>query len=86
VSQAYVSHHGTGAFVARLGAFERTELAPGESRQVGVAIDPRLLARFDDRKRKWVIAGGRYDVRVAGNAAEAGVAGSVDVKAAEFGP
>lgn len=86
VSQAYVSHHGTGAFVARLGAFERTELAPGESRQVELAIDPRLLARFDDRKRKWVIAGGLYDVRVAGNAAEAGVAGSVELERAEFGP
>jgi hypothetical protein len=31
----------------RLLGFERVELRPGESRQVSVTADPRLLAHFD---------------------------------------
>jgi beta-glucosidase len=43
----------------RLLAFQRVVLAPGESRDVTVAADPRLLAQYDGA---WHIAGGNYEV------------------------
>jgi beta-glucosidase len=44
----------------RLLGFEQVELKPGESRQVKLTADPRLLARFDAKAGKWSIAGGTY--------------------------
>jgi beta-glucosidase len=49
----------------RLLGFERIELAPGASRTVTVTADPRLLARFDDRKRLWRIDEGDYTVSLS---------------------
>ena len=49
----------------RLLGFERVELRPGESRQVTVTVDPRLLARFDGAKQQWRIDGGAYTVILA---------------------
>ena len=46
----------------RLLGFERVELAAGESRQVTIAAEPRLLGRFDGG---WVIDEGSYRVAVA---------------------
>jgi beta-glucosidase len=48
----------------RLLGFERVELRPGESRQVTVTADPRLLARFDGEAGMWHIAEGTYKVAV----------------------
>ncbi|HJR90299.1 MAG TPA: fibronectin type III-like domain-contianing protein, partial [Aeromicrobium sp.] len=52
----------------RLRGFERVELQPGESRQVTVTADPRLLARFDGNAGHWHIAAGTYKVAVGKNA------------------
>lgn len=52
----------------RLLGFERVELQPGESKQVTVTADPRLLARFDDEARQWRIEGGSYEVALAKSA------------------
>jgi beta-glucosidase len=49
----------------RLLGFERIELAPGTSRTVTVTADPRLLARFDDRKQLWRIDEGDYTVSLS---------------------
>ena len=54
----------------RLLGFERVELQPGESRQVSVTTDRRLLARFDGRAGQWHLAGGTYQVAL-GKAADA---------------
>ena len=53
----------------RLLGFKRVSLRPGESRQVTVAADPRLLAWFDAAAGQWRIAGGIYRVAV-GRAAD----------------
>jgi beta-glucosidase len=45
----------------RLLGFERVELAPGESRQVTLTADPRLLARFDGAANRWRITDGRHE-------------------------
>jgi len=49
----------------RLLGFERVTLRPGESRQVSLVADPRLLARFDTTARKWRVDGGLYTVALA---------------------
>jgi beta-glucosidase len=54
----------------RLLGFERIELKPGESRQVTIVADPRLLARFDGKAGQWRITAGPYKVAV-GKAADA---------------
>ena len=54
----------------RLLGFERVELDPGESRQVTLTADPRLLARFDGDVEQWRIAAGAHTVGL-GKAADA---------------
>jgi beta-glucosidase len=54
----------------RLLGFERVELQPGESRQVAVTADRRLLARFEGEAGQWRINQGTYTVAV-GKAADA---------------
>ena len=57
----------------RLLGFERVELAPGESKEVTVIADPRLLAHFDPKEQQWRIDEGAYTVALA-RSAEAPVA------------
>jgi beta-glucosidase len=54
----------------RLLGFERVSLRPGESRQVTITADPRLLARFDASAGQWRIVPGTHHVAV-GKSAEA---------------
>ena len=56
----------------RLAGWDKVELAPGESKQVSVTVDPRLLAMFDSRSKTWRIAKGSYRVLLAHDAADAG--------------
>ena len=53
---------------ARLLGFERVELQPGESREVTLTADPRLLARFDSKAEQWRIAGGPYKIALSRSA------------------
>jgi beta-glucosidase len=58
-----------GAATPRLIAFDRVELTPGESRELTLTVDPRLLADYDERAGRWHIAGGRYSIML-GRAAD----------------
>ena len=60
VVQVYVQVPGSP--VRRLAGFGKVMLAPGQSREVRVALEPRLLADFDTATRRWVIHGGRYAI------------------------
>jgi beta-glucosidase len=55
---------------ARLIAFERVELEPAESRRVTARVDPRLLARFDGRLKRWRIAQGTYKIALGCSATD----------------
>ena len=59
--QLYLTEAPDGSRMRLLG-FERVELAPGESRQVTISADPRLLARFDGAAGQWHLAEGTYHV------------------------
>ncbi|NJC32944.1 beta-glucosidase [Sphingomonas jejuensis] len=65
----------------RLVGFQRVELAPGESRQVSVTIDPRILADYDPAQPGWHIAAGDYPVIVAESAAQADLAAGLTATA-----
>lgn len=52
---------GTGALL-RLVGWSKVTLAPGQSRQVRITIDPRLLAQFDAAHQLWKIAPGAYRI------------------------
>ncbi|OEZ61666.1 beta-glucosidase [Duganella sp. HH105] len=71
----------------RLAGWDKVELAPGESREVSVTVDPRLLAAYDSRSRSWRVAKGRYKVMLAHSAADADAASiSVALEARTFKP
>jgi len=69
----------------RLLGFEQAELEPGESRQVSVTADPRLLARFDGQARQWHITK-RHPPDRGGQAADSpGITGQAVLTEALFG-
>ena len=67
VPQLYLTDIGNTRQVRLLG-FERVELNPGESKDVTVTADPRLLASFDEKAQQWRIAGGGHKVALAKSA------------------
>jgi beta-glucosidase len=69
----------------RLLGFERIELISGETRRVTIKADPRLLARFDGKVGKWVIAAGTYRIAVGKSASELVSAAEVRLPARQFG-
>lgn len=54
----------------RLGAFQKVDLKPGESTNVTVSVDPRLLAMYQSKDKTWKIAKGEYEVILAKSTAE----------------
>jgi beta-glucosidase len=64
----------------RLLAFEKVELAPGESKTVTLAGDPRLLGRYDESAGQWGLAAGEYEVMVGKSAGEPVLTGRARVR------
>lgn len=64
VPQLYLVHP------RRLLGFERVELGPGESRRVSLAVDPRMLARYDAPNERWVLPPGTYRVAIGRSAVD----------------
>jgi beta-glucosidase len=84
VPQLYLTD-AAGAKRMRLLGFERVELAPGESKEVAVSAEPRLLARFDAKSGQWRIDGGAYKVVLAKSADAPVLTGEVQLNARLFG-
>lgn len=49
-------------FVPRLAAFKRVYLEPGESCEVEVQLEPRVVASWDEKGAAWVTRAGQYRV------------------------
>lgn len=88
VPQLYVAPQGVKwEAPKRLAGWDKVELAPGESREVSVTVDPRLLAMYDSRSRSWRVAKGRYKVMLAHSAADVDATSvSVALEARTFKP
>ena len=54
----------------RLLAFQKVDLAPGETRRVTLTADARLLADFDEKAHGWRIDGGNYEVGIGADAGD----------------
>jgi beta-glucosidase len=84
IPQVYLTH-ANGEKRMRLLGFERVELQPGETRQVTVKADPRLLARFDPEAKQWRITGGTYRVAAGESAADLKLTADVSLRERLFG-
>jgi beta-glucosidase len=69
----------------RLLGFERVELQPGESRQVTLTADPRLLAHFDGDAGQWRIAEGTYQIALGKSADDLTLTAAAPLTARLFG-
>ena len=69
----------------RLLGFERVELQPGESKEVTVSADPRLLARFDSKTGQWRITSGTYKVALSKSAEAPVLSAETRLQARLFG-
>jgi beta-glucosidase len=69
----------------RLLGFERVELRPGESKQVTIAADPRLLARFDGDAGQWRIRDGKHAIALGKAADDVVLTGEAEVQERLFG-
>jgi beta-glucosidase len=57
--------------VPRLIGWQKVDLNPGESRQVTIAVEPRLLAHFDADGQVWLIDAGNYNFGAGTSSVEA---------------
>jgi beta-glucosidase len=73
-------------FARRFVGWAEVALKPGETKRVQIAIDPRLLARFDVSARRWHIAKGRYVVAARDNAAARGPEAGFRLAAQDLAP
>jgi len=78
VPQVYIAPLG-GRWEApkRLAGWDKVDLQPGASRTVSMQVDPRLLGMYDGASKTWRVAGGKYKLSLARDAAEAGGASVV---------
>ena len=53
---------GDGRYVPRLAAFKRVYLEPGESCEVELQLEPRVVANWDEKGAAWVTRAGQYSV------------------------
>ena len=70
VAQIYLALPAGHVTPLRLVGWHKQALAPGETRRVGIEVDPRLLADYDVAARGWRIRGGRYRVLLGTSAAD----------------
>ncbi len=80
VAQVYVGedHASVPRPVHELKGFERVALAPGETKHVQVALDPRAFSYWDDATKGWKIDAGRFTIAVGDSVASLPLQGSVD--------
>jgi beta-glucosidase len=70
VPQVYVSHSSAKwEAPKRLAGWDKVALQPGESREIDVTVEPRVLASFDENARTWRIAKGKLKLVLAQDAA-----------------
>ena len=86
IPEFYVSGPNGANIPLRLVGWERVNLAPGEARKVTVAIDPRLLAQFDEAARHWRIEPGAYELTAGFNSQQRQLAAKFDLQSASLPP
>jgi beta-glucosidase len=63
----------------RLVGYEKLILAPGESREVTIDVDPLFLTVYDERERHMHVLPGRYSFAVGGSSQSLSLKQEVDL-------
>jgi len=64
----------------RLVGFAKVQLAPGESKEVSVSIDPKYLSIFDVEKNAWKLVPGSYTIEVGGSSKALDLSRKIELK------
>ena len=84
VPQIYVeAADGAGVKTYRLAGWARIALAPGQSQQVTVALDPRTAATWDVAAKRWTVPTTPLKLAVGHDATDHALSGTVSLKASE---
>ncbi|WP_374945257.1 glycoside hydrolase family 3 C-terminal domain-containing protein [Sphingomonas sp.] len=87
VPQLYVrARSGEGTTADRLAGFTKVRLAPGETRRVTLAVDPRVIARYDVVKREWRVDPGSYPLMVGRFAGDHLLSGQAQLRGTRLDP
>jgi beta-glucosidase len=82
ISEVYVSLPvSTDEPPKRLVGWQKTTLAPGETKHISVTVDPLYLAWFDPTVHQWKTAAGEYIFRVGGTSSDLPLHAAVHVAA-----
>jgi beta-glucosidase len=63
----------------RLVAWRRVQLAPEQSTRVTLALEPRSLSIFDERKNAWELKRGTYDISVGQSSVDRPLSGTMQL-------
>ncbi|VVS99015.1 Beta-glucosidase [Sphingomonas sp. EC-HK361] len=74
--QVYALAGKRGGATTRLIGFQRVDLAPGETKEVNVTVDSRVIADYDPAQPGWHVAAGNYPITVGHYAGDAALKGS----------
>jgi len=64
----------------RLAGWQRVELAPGETKTVTVAVDPRVLSVFNEKTETWSLLPGSYGILAGPSSAETPLTGTMRLR------
>ena len=81
VAQVYVATPDS-PIPRRLAGWAKAELAPGQSKQVTVALEPKAMANWDPKAKRWVMPRGDYMVSVGGSSRDPRLSTKVRLAAA----
>lgn len=84
VPQLYVASEGGAA--RRLAGWSRVSLSPGESREVVIEAEPRILAEYDTAAPGWRIAAGTYRVHIGRDALDTTLRGEAELSSRTLKP
>ena len=82
VPQLYISYpEASGEPAALLRAFDRVELAPGETKAVTFVLDQRAFSNFSEPRNAWVVDEGGYKISLGSSSADRPLSLEVEAKA-----
>jgi beta-glucosidase len=82
VPQLYVSYpEASGEPAALLRAFDKVELAPGETRAVTFVLDQRAFSNFSEQRNSWVVDEGIYRISIGSSSVDRLLSLEVEAKA-----
>ncbi|WP_430644762.1 glycoside hydrolase family 3 C-terminal domain-containing protein [Agromyces sp. GXS1127] len=66
-----------------LEAFAKVHLAPGHTRSVRLALDERAFAIWDVASSRWLVEGGRYEVRIGASSRDIRASAHIEIESAD---